>query len=82
MMLPWTALADRCWNTVKQSGLPNRIRPGFWDNNAGCCGTAGVLALACDRIVERGDDFGFAASRDRGDDRALAQRGWRGRLGP
>ena len=61
--MPWTALADRCWNTVKQSGRPNRIRPGFWDNNARCCGTAGVLALACDRIVERGDDFGFAASR-------------------
>ncbi len=32
------------------------MRPGFWDNNGRCCGTAGVLALACDRIVERGDD--------------------------
>jgi lantibiotic modifying enzyme len=56
----WTALADRCWHTITQSGLPRRKRPGFWDNNARCCGTAGVLALACDRIVERGDDFGFA----------------------
>lgn len=56
----WTALGDRCWRTVCESGLPARIRPGFWDNNARCCGTAGVLALACDRIVERGDDFGFA----------------------
>jgi hypothetical protein len=56
----WTALADRCWRTVRESGLPARIRPGFWDNSARCCGTAGVLALACDRIVERGDDFGFA----------------------
>lgn len=55
----WTALGDRCWRTVRESGLPARIRPGFWDNNARCCGTAGVLALACDRIVERGDDFGF-----------------------
>ena len=61
--MPWTALADRCWNTVKKSGLPNRIRPGFWDNNARCCGTAGVLALACDRIVERGTT---SASRPRG----------------
>lgn len=43
-----------------ESGLPRRIRPGFWDNNGRCCGTAGVLALACDRIAERGDDFGFA----------------------
>jgi hypothetical protein len=56
----WTALGERCWRTIRVSGLPRRIRPGFWDNNARCCGTAGVLALACDRIVERGDDFGFA----------------------
>ena len=56
----WTALGDRCWHTIRESGLPRRIRPGFWDNNARCCGTAGVLALACDRIVERGDDFAFA----------------------
>lgn len=56
----WTALGDRCWNTIRHSGLPSRIRPGFWDNNGRCCGTADVLALACDRIVERGDDFGFA----------------------
>jgi hypothetical protein len=58
--LAWTALADRCWRTVTDSGLPRRLRPGFWDNNGRCCGTAGVLALACDRIVERGDDFDFA----------------------
>ncbi len=56
----WVTLGDQCWHTVTHSGLPRRIRPGFWDNNGRCCGTAGVLALACDRIVERGDDFGFA----------------------
>lgn len=56
----WTALGERCWHTVTQSGLPQRLRPGFWDNNGRCCGTAGVLALACDRIVECCDDFGFA----------------------
>lgn len=56
----WDALGDRGWRTVRESGLPRRIRPGFWDNSGRCCGTAGVLALACDRIVERGDDFGFA----------------------
>jgi len=56
----WTVLGDRCWRTVRESGLPQRIRPGFWDNNGRCCGTAGVLALACDRIVERGDDPTFA----------------------
>lgn len=56
----WIDLGDRCWRTVTQSGIPDRIRPGFWDNNGRCCGTAGVLALACDRIVERGDDTQFA----------------------
>ncbi|MFB7243672.1 lanthionine synthetase C family protein [Streptomyces populi] len=56
----WAALADRCWHTVTRSGLPRRLRPGFWDNNGRCCGTAGVLALACDRIAEQRDPYDFA----------------------
>jgi lantibiotic modifying enzyme len=56
----WTTLGECCWRTIRESGLPRRIRPGFWDNNGRCCGTAGVLALACDRMAERGDDFTFA----------------------
>jgi hypothetical protein len=56
----WAALADRCWHTVTHSGLPQRLRPGFWDNNGRCCGTAGVLALACDRIAEQQDPHDFA----------------------
>ncbi|MFI1830440.1 lanthionine synthetase LanC family protein [Streptomyces sp. NPDC020412] len=56
----WPALADRCWHTVLHSGIPRRTRPGFWDNNGRCCGTAGVLALACDRQVEHGDGRDFA----------------------
>ncbi|MGI3200702.1 lanthionine synthetase LanC family protein [Streptomyces sp. GLT-R25] len=56
----WTALADRCWRTVTLSGVPQRLRPGFWDNNGRCCGTAGVLALACDRIAEQQDPSDFA----------------------
>lgn len=56
----WTALADRCWHTVTRSGVPRRLRPGFWDNNGRCCGTAGVLALACDRIAEQRDAYDFA----------------------
>jgi hypothetical protein len=56
----WRQLADQCWHTITASGLPRRIRPGFWDNNGRCCGTAGVLALAIDRVVENGDSFDFA----------------------
>lgn len=55
----WTTLGEQCWHTVVTSGVPQRLRPGFWDNNGRCCGTAGVLAIACDRLVERGDDPDF-----------------------
>ena len=63
----WSALGDRCWYTVTRSGLPARLRPGFWDNHGRCCGTAGVLAFACDRAAEhpdpaaRADAVAFAA---------------------
>ena len=56
----WSALADQCWYTVTRSGLPQRLRPGFWDNSGRCCGTAGALALACDRHVEQHDGLAFA----------------------
>ncbi|MFF0450005.1 hypothetical protein ACFYT4_27005 [Streptomyces sp. NPDC004609] len=44
----------------RSEASPRRIRPGFRDNNGRCCGTAGALALACDRQVERGDGRDFA----------------------
>jgi lantibiotic modifying enzyme len=56
----WSVLQERCWRTVVASGVPQRIRPGFWDNSGHCCGTAGVLALACDRAVEIDDGLDFA----------------------
>jgi hypothetical protein len=56
----WAAIAARCWHTVTHCGLPHRIRPGFWDNNGRCCGTAGVLALACDRHAEQAEGLDFA----------------------
>jgi hypothetical protein len=32
----------RCLRSVRRSGLPERLHPGFWDNDGRCCGTAGV----------------------------------------
>jgi hypothetical protein len=46
---------------VVHSGLPQPLRPGFWDNNGRCCGTAGVLALACDRVAEGSEGLDFAS---------------------
>jgi len=57
----WAEYGERCWYTVTRCGLPRRVRPGFWDNSARCCGTAGVLATACDRLsAPGGDDPAFA----------------------
>lgn len=36
------ALRQRCLHSVLTSGVPHRLRPGFWDNDGRCCGTAGV----------------------------------------
>jgi hypothetical protein len=35
-------LRQRCLDSVLASGVPERLRPGFWDNDGRCCGTAGV----------------------------------------
>jgi hypothetical protein len=56
----WGELVERCWQTVTSCGLPARLRPGFWDNNGRCCGTAGVLALALDRSSAGAGDLAFA----------------------
>ena len=37
-----TGLRERCLHTILASGIPQRLRPGFWDNDGRCCGTAGV----------------------------------------
>ena len=44
----------RCLDSVRYSGIPERLHPGFWDNDGRCCGTAGV-----------GDAFLDAWHRDR-----------------
>ncbi|HVC04977.1 MAG TPA: lanthionine synthetase LanC family protein [Candidatus Acidoferrales bacterium] len=58
----WDDLVQRCWRTVVRSGIPNRKRPGFWDNNGHCCGTAGVLAVALDLQADGTGDLGFAST--------------------
>lgn len=35
-------LHQRCLHSILTSGVPQRLRPGFWDNDGRCCGTAGV----------------------------------------
>jgi len=39
---PVPRLRHRCLHSILASGVPRRLRPGFWDNDGRCCGTAGV----------------------------------------
>jgi lantibiotic modifying enzyme len=46
----------RCLDSVRTSGVPNRLHPGFWDNDGRCCGTAGVGEVFLDSWLRHGDD--------------------------
>lgn len=48
--------------SVVSSGVPERVRPGFWDNDGRCCGTAGVGEIFLDAWCDRGPEA--SAARD------------------
>jgi hypothetical protein len=52
----------RCLDSVRYSGIPKRLHPGFWDNDGRCCGTAGVGDAFLDAWQRDGDkrDLEFA----------------------
>lgn len=49
------ALRQRCLHSVLTSGVPDRLRPGFWDNDGRCCGTAGVGDVLLDAAQDCAD---------------------------
>jgi lantibiotic modifying enzyme len=51
----WQHAIDACVQALIDSGLPDRLYPGFWDNIGRCCGTAGVGQLVLDRYQATGD---------------------------
>lgn len=71
-----TELRARCLHSILTSGVPQRLRPGFWDNDGRCCGTAGVGDVLLDAAQDSTDaaraDMLLAAARTMGD--ALAER--------
>jgi hypothetical protein len=52
----------RTLDGVRYSGVPERLHPGFWDNDGRCCGTAGVGDTFLDAWHRDGDaqDLEFA----------------------
>ena len=76
-------LHRRCLHSILTSGVPRRIRPGFWDNDGRCCGTAGVGDALLDAAQASADpewaDELLDAARTMGD--ALVERALRDRTG-
>lgn len=48
-------LRRRCLTSLLTSGVPERLRPGFWDNDGRCCGTAGVGDVLLDAAQDQPD---------------------------
>src|SRR5215469_2598597 len=78
-----TSLRQRCLNSVLTSGVPARLRPGFWDNDGRCCGTAGVGDILLDAAQDCADQARAStlleAARTMAD--ALAERAIRDQTG-
>jgi hypothetical protein len=49
-----------CLHSLKVSGIPERLYPGFWDNDGRCCGTAGVGDVVLNLWQRYGDDEDLA----------------------
>jgi hypothetical protein len=51
-----------CLHSLQVSGIPERVYPGFWDNDGRCCGTAGVgdVVLNAWQRYGRDADLAFA----------------------
>jgi lantibiotic modifying enzyme len=49
-------LRRRCLHSILTSGVPQRLRPGFWDNDGRCCGTAGVGDVLLDAAQDTTDE--------------------------
>jgi len=51
----WRHAIDACLQALRDSRLPARLYPGYWDNVARCCGTAGVGQLLLDQYQATAD---------------------------
>jgi lantibiotic modifying enzyme len=51
----WQHAIDASLQALRDSRLPARLYPGYWDNLGRCCGTAGVGQFLLDRYQATGD---------------------------
>lgn len=71
----WRTWLRRAARADRLSGIPEQKEPGFWDNVARCCGSAGVAEFFLDLHQLEGEDDDLAFARTMVDDlltRAIA----------
>ena len=61
-----------CLHSLRASGIPERVYPGFWDNDGRCCGTAGVGDVVLNVWQRTGEESDLAFATVLGD--ALVER--------
>lgn len=64
----WREWTRRAARAVRTSGIPEQREPGFWDNVARCCGSAGVAEFFLDLHRLEGVDDSVAFARTMVDD--------------
>jgi hypothetical protein len=64
----WQHAIEACLQALRDSKLPERLYPGYWDNLGRCCGTAGVGQLLLERHLATGDDRLLSWARELADD--------------
>ncbi|MFD0524142.1 lanthionine synthetase LanC family protein [Paractinoplanes durhamensis] len=64
----WGRGIEACLQGLRDSRIPERLYPGYWDNVARCCGTAGVGQVLLNRHHATGDPSLLAWSQRLADD--------------
>ena len=75
----WDTWVDKSARALLESGIPDKLTPGFWNNVSQCCGSAGVGQFFLDLHRTRANDRYFAFARHMTED--LLRRGTRDEKG-
>jgi len=59
-----TELEERAALAIRESGIPAKRTPGFWNNVGPCCGSVGVGAFFLDLYERTGDEEHLAFARE------------------
>lgn len=51
----WRHAVEACLTALEVSRIPQRLYPGYWDNVARCCGTAGVGSMLVGQFGRSGE---------------------------